>query len=174
VQPGLAVHPALAVADDDPPAAGRHRHVLDVEGGQLGHPEAGVEQQQPDRGVAGRLAAAGADEAALFGGVERFGRGLGQALSGDHRRAQAEVVAVEVVQGGEVGVDRLRWRLANGFEPGAVVAHRVVARRPLVSGSACGVSGEVSGSVVAPGTDDEVRSWPPVASQSRKPATWEA
>jgi hypothetical protein len=73
VQRDLPVDTALAVADDDLPPAGGGHDVVDVERFDLLHPQAGVEDQQPDRGVAHRAApAAGPDEPALLDRVQRW------------------------------------------------------------------------------------------------------
>jgi hypothetical protein len=85
VQRDLAVDTALAVADDDLSPPGGGHDVIGVERFDFLHAQAGVEDQQPDRGVAHRAAsAAGADEPALLDLVQRFRRGGGDPLAPGH------------------------------------------------------------------------------------------
>ena len=154
VQRHLAVKVALPGLDDEQALAGGDRHVVDVERDELVQPERGVEQQRHDRAVPRPGVLGGAYQLALLVDRQRPRRGLGERLTLDVRRAEAEE-AIEVVDGGERQVDRRGLPAAVDLQmplevPSGVVPRLRVGER-LRAVPAARQPGTVGGDVLAVG-----------------------
>jgi hypothetical protein len=126
VQRHLAVLATFAVADDQVALAGGDSQVAEVQGDGLPASGTGVELGEGQGPVAGGRAFDGAQVASAIVIGQGARRGLGQLLALSGRGSESEA-AEEVVDRGQVRVDRGGLALGDGEQVGPVVAGGCVA-----------------------------------------------